>query len=95
MEDKRSTGRMIYQGHGSNSGIWLFIGRGHLYRRGQGSKFNPTKPNVWVKCEYLIRNVYSIIDAWQADKYTKTMEAILNYVQDNFTKGNYVKKSLE
>ena len=53
------------------------------------------KPKVRGKCEDLGRDVYSIGDARKGNKYTKRMEAILNYIQVNFTKGNYVKKVLE
>ena len=95
MPDKTSTGLTIYQGSGINS-VKIFVrGLVHLYGIGQGQRFNPTKPKFRGKCEALGSDVYLIVDAQQADKYTKIMESILNYIQCNFNKGNYVKQALE
>ena len=47
------------------------------------------------ECEALGDNMYSIGDTRQADKYTKTTEVILNYIQANYTEGNDVKEALE
>ena len=53
MSDKTSTGRMSYQGHGSNNRREFVRGNGNTYGRGQGCGFNPTKTKVWVKYEAL------------------------------------------
>ena len=83
MTDKTSTSRTSYQGCGSNYGRGFVRGHGKLYGRGQGHWFNNTKPKVWGKCDPLGSDAYYIWDAIQAGKYTKTKEAILNYIQGN------------
>ena len=86
---------MIYQGWVSNSRIGSGRGRGNLYGRGRGCGFNPTKPKVQGKFEALVSYVYLIGYARQSDNYTKTTEAIINYIQGNFNEGNDVKELLE
>ena len=93
MADKTPGFWTSYQGRGGNSGRGFGRGRGNSYVRGRG--FNPTKLKVRGKCEALGSDVYYIWDARQADKYTKTTEAILNYIQGNFNEGKNVKEALE
>ena len=78
MADRTSTGRTFYQGGSSNSRRGFDRGCINLYGRGQGRGFNPTKPKFWGKCKSLGSDVYSIVDARQSYKYTKTTEVILN-----------------
>ena len=85
---------MIYQGSGSNVRRGLVIVIGNWYVRVEGRGFNPTKTKFRLKCEALGGNLYSIGDAQQANRYTKTMEVILKYIQGNFNKGNDVNKAL-
>ena len=92
MADKISTVRTSYQGRGSNYGRGFGRGCDNLYGKGRGRGFNPTKPRVRGKCEALGSGVYLIGYAQQADKYTKTTLAILNYIQGNFDEGNNVKE---
>ena len=80
MADKTSTGWTSYQRRGINSGRGFRRGWGNTYGRGQGRGFIPTKPKVWAKCEDLGSDVYLIGYARQVYKYTKLMEAILNYI---------------
>ena len=82
---------MSYQVSGSNAEWGFGRGRGNSYRRGQGRGFKLTKPNVWLKCETLGSDAYSIGDAQQSDKYTKMTEAILIQIQGNFNERNDVK----
>ena len=70
MTDKTSTGQTSYQGCGSDFGRGLGRGSGNVYGRGWGCGFNPTKLEVWGKCEDLGSDVYSIIDVIQEEKYT-------------------------
>ena len=91
MSDKTSRGRTSFQGRGGNSGRGFGKVRGNLYSRGWCRGFNLTKPKVQGECEALVSDVYSVGDTQQADKYIKTTEAILNYIQGNFNKGNDVK----
>ena len=95
MAEKTSGGRKGYQGCVSNTRRGFVRGCSNSYNRCQGCGFNMEKPKFWGKCEVLGSNVYSIGDVQQADKYTKTMEAILNHIQGNFNKINYVKEVLE
>ena len=94
MAYKTSTGRTNYQGSGSNYGRGFGRGRGNYYNRGRGCGFNPDTPKVRGKCEALGSDVYSIGNAGKAEKYTKTTEAIMNYIQGNFNGGNNVKEAL-
>ena len=92
---KTSTGRTRYQGCGITAEREFNGGPVNLYRRGQGRGFNPTKPKVQGKFEALVIYVYLIGYARQSDNYTKTTEAIINYIQGNFNEGNDVKELLE
>ena len=71
MENKKSPGQTSYQRRGSNDVIWFGRGSGNKYVRGQDYGFNLTKLKVRGKCEALGSDAYSILDARQADNYTK------------------------
>ena len=86
---------MRYQGHVSNSIIWFIRVCDKSYGRGRGPGFNLMKLKVWGECEALGSDVYYIVYSRKSDKYTKTAEAILNYIQGNFNKGNDLKEALE
>ena len=86
---------MRYQGRGSNPKIVLDRSHGNIYGRCRGRGFNLTKQKVWKKCESLGSGICSIRYEIQAEKYTKTMEVILNYIRGNFNEGNGVKLALE
>ena len=91
MEDTTSGGQTIYQGRVSNNGRGFSKNIGNSYYRSRGRGFDPTKTKVWGKFEALGSYIYSIGYALQADKYTKTKEAILDHIQINFNKWNDVK----
>ena len=94
MADKISTGQTSYQVNGGNSRGGFDRDCGNLYGRGRGIGFNPEKTKLWWKCESSGSDVYYIRDSRQAYKYTKTTEGILNYIQGNYNKDNYVKEAL-
>ena len=50
--------------------------------------------NLKGACEDLKDNVYTIGDAKQADRYTKTTESIVNYIQRTYDEGQDVKDAL-
>ena len=90
-----STGWTSYQGCVSNSGRVFVRGRGKFYSSGRDRVFNLNKLKVWGECKSLGCDVYFIVDVQQLDKYTNTKEAILNYIEEIFNEGNYVKELLE
>ena len=47
------------------------------------------------KCANLGEHIYFIGEARQADNYTKTTEAILNYIQRTYNGGSDIKTALE
>ena len=62
---------------------------------GQG-KSNWNNPNRFKgACEELKDHVYTVGDAKQSDRYTKTTERILDYILGNFDQGCDVRTSLE
>ena len=95
MAYKTSSGQTRYQGCGINTKRGFGRGFGNTYSRGQVHGFNMAKPKVKWKFEALGSDVYLIGYAQQAERYTKTTEAILNYIQGNSNEGNNVKEALE
>ena len=65
--------------------------------RVQGRNNNNIRRSTQFKgaCEDLKDHVYTVGDAKQADRYTKTTEQILNYIQREYDQGQEVKDSLE
>ena len=76
-----------YQGRGRG-------GRGgtRTNRSNNGNKSSTS--NLGGACEELRDNVYSLGDARQADRYTKTTEEIINFIQRTFNEGQDVVDSL-
>jgi hypothetical protein len=66
-------------------------GRRPKYEGGQ-PKYQTTGPRGAI--EELKDNIYIVGDARQADKYNKTTEAILSYIQTNYTEGQDVVEGL-
>ena len=66
--------------------------------RGRGNRnFNYTPrnaSNLKGACEELKDNVYTVGDAKQADRYNKTTESIVNYIQRTYDEGQDVKDAL-
>lgn len=73
-------------------------GRSGQYNRqgGRGRGGNRNHNNNYLKgaCEELKDNVYTVGDAKQADRYSKTTESIVNYIQRNYDDGQEVKDAL-
>ena len=67
-------------------------GKGQRSPNKQGSKTQNTGPKGAI--EALLDNTYIIGDARQADKSTKTTEAIMAYIQTNFDRGQDVVRAL-
>src|SRR5512135_702904 len=67
-------------------------GKGQRSPNKQGSKTQNTGPKGAI--EALLDNTYIIGDAKQADKSTKTTEAIMAYIQTNFDRGQDVVRAL-
>ena len=71
-------------------------GRSNNNRRNNNSNSNKKKltlPDDAVK--ELGENIYVINQSGQADKYVKTTEAILNYIQKNYKYGDDIRKALK
>ena len=67
-------------------------GRGRGNRNYNSSQRNSS--NLKGVCEELKDNVYTVGDARQADRYTKTTEQIVNYIQRTYDEGQDVKDAL-
>ena len=63
--------------------------------RGRNGKSNSKKPQLKGQCEELGEHVYTVGDAKQADRYTKTTEAICNHILRTFDQGEQVTQSLQ
>lgn len=63
-------------------------GRGQRPNNKQGNKPQNSGPKGAI--EALLDNTYIVGDARQADKYNKTTEAIIAYIQTNFDRGQDV-----
>ena len=84
-------------GHGGCSNAGRFNQNGRGGGRGgynRSTNYNKSYNNLKGACEELKDNVYTLGDAKQADRYTKTTEAIVNYIQRTFDKGQDAKDAL-
>ena len=80
----------------SNAGRFNRNGRGggHGFNRNTNYNNNRNFLNLKGACEELKDCVYTVGDARQADRYSKTTERIVNYIQTNYEQGQDVKDAL-
>ena len=101
MSEQRAPARGGRGNRDGSTGRQQGRGRGHGRYSGRNnnrtSRFQSAAKKQGPKgeCDELKDNIYSIGDVRQADKYTKTTEAILNYILKNYNNGSDVKKALE
>ena len=95
-ENKSSAGGQEAKGNQKPKFIGIKFRGNYRNQKFNGKKnYSQGKGKRTGECAELGEHIYFIGEARQADNYTKTTEAILNYIQRTYYGGNEVRKALE